>query len=391
MHETAEWVLREMQSPEGGYYSTLDADSEGEEGKFYVWGPEEVRGLLREEDYPVFAARFGLDRPPNFEGRHWHLHVFVELEALARRFDSSVPEIERVLDRARSTLLPVRSARVWPGRDDKVLTSWNALMIKGMAVAGGILSEPRFVQSAARALDFLRENLWRDARLRATYKDGRARFAAYLDDHAFLINAILALLQEEWRRDHLDFAIDLAELLLAHFEDPESGGFFFTAGDHEVLIHRSKPFADDALPAGNGIAAHALGRLGHLIGESRYLDAAERVVRAGWSSIARLPHAHTAMLLGVEEFLYPPQTTVLRGEPEALRPWTERCRRHYAPRRTVFAIPTGASELPGLLAERRPAAAGPVAYVCRGHHCEAPITTLEALDEAMREGEVGPG
>ena len=388
--ETGEWAMREMQSPEGGYYSSLDADSEGEEGKFYVWEPEEVRGLLGEEDYPVFAARFGLERPPNFEGRHWHLHVFTELEELARRFDSSVPEIERVLERARSTLLPVRSERVWPGRDDKVLTSWNALMVKGMAVAGGILSEPRFVQSARRALDFLRENLWQDGRLRATYKDGRARFSAYLDDHAFLIDAILALLQEEWRRDHLDFAVDLAEVLLRHFEDPENGGFFFTADDHEVLIHRSKPFADDALPAGNGVAAHALGRLGHLLGESRYLDAAERAVRGGWSSIARIPHAHTAMLLAVEEFLYPPQTTVLRAEPEGLSGWKERCRRHYAPRRAVFSIPSGASDLPGLLAERRPAAE-PVAYVCRGHHCEAPIMSLEALDEAMQEGEIGPG
>ena len=387
--ETGEWAMREMQSPEGGYYSSLDADSEGEEGKFYVWEPEEVRGLLRDEDYPVFAARFGLDRPPNFEGRHWHLHVFVELEELARRFDSSVPEIESTLDRARATLLPVRSERIWPGRDDKALTSWNALMIKGMAVAGGILSEPRFVQSAVRALDFLRDSLWQDGRLRATYKDGRARFSAYLDDHAFLIDAILALLQEEWRRDHLDFAIDLAEVLLTHFEDPKSGGFFFTADDHEVLIHRSKPFADDALPAGNGIAAHVFGRLGHLLGESRYLDAAERAVRGGWNSIARIPHAHTAMLLAVEEFIYPPQTTVLRAEPEDLSGWKERCRRHYAPRRAVFSIPSSAPDLPGLLAERRPAA-GPVAYVCRGHHCEAPITTLEALDEAMREGEVSP-
>ena len=388
--ETGEWAMREMQSPEGGYYSSLDADSEGEEGKFYVWEPEEVRGLLGEEDYPVFAARFGLDRPPNFEGRHWHLHVFTELEELARRFDSNVPEIEKVLDRARAALLPVRSQRVWPGRDDKVLTSWNALMVKGMVVAGGILSEPRFVQSAVRALDFLRESLWRDGRLRATYKDGRARFSAYLDDHAFLIDAILALLQEEWRRDHLGFAVDLAEVLLTHFEDPNNGGFFFTADDHEALIHRSKPFADDALPAGNGIAAHALGRLGHLLGESRYLDAAERAVRAGWSSIARIPHAHTAMLLAVEEFIYPPQTTVLRAEPEDLSGWKERCRRHYAPRRAVFSIPSGAPDLPGLLAERRPAA-GPVAYVCRGHHCEAPIMSMEALDEAMREGEIGPG
>ena len=389
-HETGEWAMREMQSPEGGYYSSLDADSEGEEGKFYVWEPEEVRGLLSEEDYPVFAARFGLDRPPNFEGRHWHLHVWTDPEELARRFDSSVPEVEALIDRARSALLSARSERIWPGRDDKVLTSWNALMIKGMAVAGGILSETRFIRSAERALAFVRECMWRDGRLRATWKDGRARFAAYLDDHAFLMDAALALLQERWNDEELAFAVELAEVLLDHFEDPESGGFFFTADDHESLIHRSKPFADDALPAGNGIAACALGRLGHLVGERRYLDAAERSVRMGWKSIERLPHAHTAMLLAVEEFIYPPQTTVLRGEPEALRPWTERCRRNYAPRRPVFSIPSDARELHGLLALRRPAA-DPVAYVCHGHHCESPITTMEALDEAMREGEVASG
>ena len=388
--ETGEWAMREMQSPEGGYYSSLDADSEGEEGKFYVWEPEEVQSLLRDEDYPLLAARFGLDRPPNFEGTHWHLHAFTEIEELARRFDSSVPKIEASLDRARGTLLAVRSKRVWPGLDDKVLTSWNALMIKGMAVAGGILSEARFVRSAQRALEFVRERLWQDGRLRATCKDGRARLSAYLDDHAFLIDAILALLQEEWSSDNLEFAIELAEVLLDHFEDSGNGGFFFTADDHEVLIHRSKPFADDALPAGNGIAAHALGRLGHLLGESRYLDAAERSVRAGWSSIVRVPHAHTAMLFAVEEFLYPPQTTVLRAAPDEVSGWAERCRRHYAPRRLVFAIPSGAQNLPGLLAERRPASE-PVAYVCQGHHCEAPITTLGALDEAMRAGEVVAG
>ena len=386
--ETGEWAIREMQSPEGGYYSSLDADSEGEEGRFYVWEPEEVRALLREEDWPVFAARFGLERPPNFEGRHWHLHVQTGLEALARRFDTSGPEIEAALARSRGTLLAVRSARVWPGRDDKVLTSWNALMIKGMAVAGGVLSEPRFLRSAEAALDFLREHLWRKGRLRATWKEGRARFAAYLDDHAFLIDAILALLQERWNGERLAFAVDLADVLLEHFEDSDTGGFFFTADDHEALIHRSKPFADDALPAGNGIAAHALGRLGHLLGERRYLDAAERAVRAAWKAIQRVPHAHTAMLLATEEFIYPPQTTVLRGSPEALASWAARCRRHYAPRRAVFAIPDAVAELPGILAERR-SAAGPVAYVCHGHHCDAPITDLGALDEAMREGEVG--
>ena len=388
--ETGEWAIREMQSPEGGYYSSRDADSEGEEGRFYVWSPDEVRALLDGEDYPIFAARFGLDTAPNFEGRHWHLHVRTGLDELARRFGRSGAEVGAALDRARAVLFEARSRRVPPGLDDKVLTSWNALMIKGMAVAGGILGEARFLESANRALDFVHRSLWREGRLRAAWREGRARFNAYLDDYAFLIDAILALLEARWSNARLDFAVELAEVLLAHFEDRGKGGFYFTAGDHEALIHRSKPFADDALPAGNGIAAQALGRLGHLLGESRYLDAAERTIRAGWKSIARLPHAHTAMLLAVEEFLYPPQTTVLRGPPESLSAWARRCRAHYAPRRLVAAIPSEAPEPRGLLAARRPSAAGPVAYVCEGHRCDAPITRYEALDEAMKATEVAP-
>ena len=389
--ETGEWAIREMQSPEGGYCSSLDADSEGEEGRFYVWRPDEVRALLDGGDYPIFAARFGLDAAPNFEGRDWHLHVRTGLDALARRFGRNEAEIGSALDRARAVLFEARSRRVPPGRDDKVLTSWNALMIKGMAVAGGILGEPRFLESADRALDFVHRSLWREGRLRAAWRAGRARFHAYLDDYAFLIDAILALLEARWSNARLDFAVALAEVLLAHFEDRDQGGFYFTAGDHEALIHRPKPFADDALPAGNGIAAQALGRLGHLLGESRYLDAAERAIRAGWKSIARLPHAHTAMLLAVEEFLYPPQTTVLRGPSGSLDAWARRCRAHYAPRRLVAAIPSDAPEPRGLLAARRPDAAGPVAYVCEGHRCDAPITRYEALDEAMRATEVAPG
>ena len=389
--ETGEWAIREMQSPDGGYYSSIDADSEGEEGKFYVWSPDEVRALLDGEDYPIFAARFGLDTAPNFEGRHWHLHVRTGLDELAQRFGRSEAEVESALARARAALFEVRSRRVPPGRDDKVLTSWNALMIKGMAVAGGILGEPRFLESANRALDFVHRSLWREGRLRAAWRDGRARFNAYLDDYAFLIDAILALLEARWSNARLDFAIELAEVLLDLFEDRSNGGFYFTAGDHEALIHRPKPFADDALPAGNGIAAHALGRLGHLLGESRYLDAAERTIRAGWKSIARVPHAHTAMLLAVEEFLYPPQTTVLRGPPESLPAWARRSRRHYAPRRLVVAIPSGTPDLRGLLAARRSSAEGPIAYVCEGHRCDAPITRYEALDDAMKVTEVAPG
>ena len=385
--ETAHWAMREMQSPEGGYYSSLDADSEGEEGKFYVWTPQEVRERLSEDEFAPFAARFGLDRAANFEGQYWHLHAFTDFETLARRFHSSEADIEASIERSKRKLLEVRSARVWPGRDEKVLTSWNALMIKGMAVAGRILADERLTDSAERALAFIRERMWDAGRLHATYKDGRARFSAYLDDYAFTIDAVLSLLENRWDRGDIEFAVELAEVLVEQFEDADNGGFFFTANDHETLIQRPKPFADDALPAGNGIAAHVLGRLGHVLGETRYLEAAERTIRAGWKSIAQVPHAHTTMLLAVEEYIYPPQTIVLRGEGDELAEWARRCRRCYAPRRLVLAIPAGAGGLPGMLAERR-AQDHPVAFVCEGHHCEAPLDSLDALDETLRRGEV---
>src|SRR5690349_14799067 len=244
--ETAGWIQREMQAPQGGYYSSLDADSEHEEGKFYVWDRDEVRALLSEEEFREVAATYGLDRPPNFEGRHWHLHVFASTGN------------QEILARARKKLFAAREARVRPGRDDKILVSWNALAIRGMARAGRVFGRPDWIVSARRALGFIRETLWRDGRLLATAKDGRAHLAAYLDDYAYLLAALLELLQCEFSAADLEFAEQLADVLLEHFEDKERGGFFFTANDHEKLLHRPKPGHDTALPSGNGVAAFAL-------------------------------------------------------------------------------------------------------------------------------------
>jgi len=388
-HETAQWVLREMQSPEGGYYATLDADSEGEEGKFYLWTPDEARGLLDEDEYRAAARRFGLDRGPNFEGCAWHLQVAADEAESAHDLGLDAERVRALIESARAKLFRAREERVRPGRDEKVLTSWNGLMIRGMAAAGRVLGEPRFVASAERALDCVRENLWRDGRLLASYKDGRARLPAYLDDHALMIDGILSLLQARWRTHDLEFAVALAEVLLAHFHDRENGGFFFTADDHEALMHRPKPMMDDALPSGNGTAALVLGRLGHLLGETRYLDAAEGAIRAAWPMLTRIPHAHTALLMAVEEYLHPPQSVILRGEGDALEAWRARCQRHYAPRRLCFAVPADAAELPGLLAERAPRET-PVAYVCEGHTCKAPITDLAALEAELARSEAPP-
>jgi len=361
----------------------LDADSEGVEGRFYVWDRDEVRALLGKEEYAVVAPHFGLDRAPNFEER-WHLHTFKDLPGVAQAVGRDERETAALLDRARQKLLKARAARVRPARDEKILTAWNALMIRAMAIAAVGLDRADLCDSAARALDFVRTHLLCDGRLLVTYKDGRAQLNAYLDDYAYLIDALLELLQARWRSADLELAVALADVLLARFEDREQGGFFFTAHDHETLIHRPKPFGDDALPAGNAVAAKALGRLGHLIGEPRYLDAAERTLRAAWPQLSELPFAHCSMLDALEEYLMPPEIVILRGEEGSMRQW-RKAARGYRPHRLTFAIPHGTDDLPGALAGRESDQRLCVAYICSGTSCSAPIDDLEEFLE--RSGE----
>ncbi|MBT8116858.1 MAG: thioredoxin domain-containing protein [Gammaproteobacteria bacterium] len=378
--QTAAWVMREMQAPEGGYYSSLDADSEGEEGRFYVWTPDAVRALLDADDYRLFARRYGLDRDANFEG-HWHLHVYRTRNQLAEEFSLSLEAVEETLDRAHTILFEAREQRIRPGRDDKVLTSWNGLMIRGMAIAGRHLDEPAWIDSAERALDFIRTTLWRDGRLLATCKDGRAHLNAYLDDYVYLVDAILELLQVRWRDGDLAFAVELAEAVLAHFSDPD-GGFFFTSDDHEQLIQRPKPNHDDATPSGNGIAARVFGRLGHLLGEARYLEAAERTLRSVWSGIESMPHGHTSLLVALEELLFPWQAVIIRGQGEELEAWRKQSARPYAPARCTLAIPDDVTALPGALGAR--AVAGhTLAYICNGMSCDAPLSERDAFEQAI--------
>ncbi len=379
--ETGEWALREMRAPGGGFTSALDADSEGEEGRFYTWTREEVEALLSPGEFAVAAHRFRLDGEPNFEGR-WYPHVFHTLAETARRLGIDETEAARRFEAARERLFQARGKRVRPGRDDKVLSAWNGLMIRGLARAGRLLGREDFLQAAEQALDFLRTGLWREGRLLASWKDGRARHAAYLDDYVFLADGILELLQARWREGDLEFALELVEAVLAHFEDREAGGFFFTADDHERLIHRPKPMLDEALPSGNGIAAQVLLRLGHLLGETRYLDAAEGTLRAAWNGIREAPYAHTSLLTALEEYLDPPRSVVLRGHGEALARWQALAQKAYDPGRMVLAIPAEAGALPGLLAERRPRGEA-IAYLCTGTACAAPVTTLAGFERAL--------
>jgi len=383
--ETADWILRDLANPAGAYYSTLDADSEGHEGKFYVWTPDEVRAVLDDRQYPVLARRFGLDRDANFEGR-WHLHAFEPMDKVAEEAGLTAEEAESLLDSARAKLLAVRNQRVWPGRDEKILTAWNGLAIAGLAAAARTLDRADYVDSAARAVAFLREHCWFDGRLLAVHKDGRSRFPAYLDDHAFLAWGLLELLQARWHGPWLAWAIELAETMLAHFEDRDTGGFYFTADDHESLILRPKTFGDDATPAGNGMAARVLLRLGYLLAEPRYLDAAERTLRAAWSLVERYPHGHTSLLMALDELTEPPTIVVLRGAADDVTVWRAELDKLYEPGRLVLAVPADATDLPAALADKRPQA-GTVAYVCRGTTCSAPLATLGELVRSLRSND----
>ncbi len=381
-HATADWMLADMRADNGGFYATRDADSEGHEGLYYLWRPEQVRDFVG-DDFEVVARRFGLDQGANFEGQ-WHLTVRESIDDIASDSGRTRKQVRTAIASAKQALLAARSKRVAPGRDEKQLTSWNALAIRGLAVAGRSLERPDLIDAAGTAASFLRDTMLRDGRLLASYKDGEARFAAYLDDHAFLLDALLELLQARWDGEDLQFAVQIAELMLEHFEDRDAGGFFFTADDHEALIHRPKPLADEAVPSGNGIAAFALQRLGFLLGESRYLDAAERTLRAAWRAIEEYPHGHVSLLTALEEYLHHPEIVVIRGDEEIER-WREAAGKLYAPRRLVFAIPADEKDLPGALADRQPVDGETVAYRCLGTHCEMPVTTWEALAAGLSE------
>jgi len=274
-----------------------------------------------------------------------------------------------------------------------VLTSWNALMIRGLARAARVFGEPDWLAAAQRALEFVRTTLWqpgRDAgerdRLAATCKDGRAHLNAYLDDYAFLLEALIELMQCEFRARDLEFARELAEILLERFEDCGSGGFYFVSHDHEPLIHRAKPAQDGATPSGNGVAAIAVQRLGHLLGEPRYLAAAERTVRLFYPGLERQASGFVSLATALDELLTPPTLVILRGERVAVAAWQDALARVYRPATLVIGMPNDLPGLPAVLDKPAPAGSTAVtAWVCRGVSCLPPITEAAELARVLAE------
>lgn len=386
--DTATWVMRDMQSPAGGYFSTRDADSEGHEGKFYVWTPAQVQAALARDEWHVVSRHYGLDGPANFEDEFWHLNVVEALPTVAAELQIPLAQCEQLLARARDKLFAVRETRIHPGRDEKILLSWNALMIEGMAHAGRIFGREDWIASARRACDFIADSMWKNHRLLATHKDGKSRLNAYLDDHAFLLKALIEMMQADFRTADLTLAKEIAEVLLSQFEDAERGGFFFTSHDHEPLIQRPKPAFDNATPSGNGVAALALQRLTHLTGELRFEPAAQRTLVFFYTAIREHPSGHGSLLMALEESLKPSRLLILTGSAAELPTWQQRLRNIYLPDLTILAIPSGTIGLPSAL--QRPDNATVNAWLCEGVSCLPPIADVTQLQATLKASIVRP-
>jgi len=366
--ETLDWALREMQGPEGGFYSALDADSEGVEGKFYVWTAEELREVLGPLGLADEAiAHFGATERGNFE------HGQNVLEGRGP-MPNDLPEI-------RARLLEARSGRVRPGLDDKRLTSWNALMISALAEAGAVLGREDYLQEAVRCASFVLEAL-RDGegRLLRTWKDGHARLAGYLEDHAFLLEALISLYEATGDPRWYGEAAALAGILIERFSDPERGGFFTTAVDHEPLAARRKDLEDSPIPSGNSAAAFGLLRLGLLAGEGSYERHALGVLRLLFPLAARHPQAFGHLLQAADFYLAPVKEVAIVGPgPEA----AELLRIVRGAYRPHLVLAAGRADGVPLLEGREPIGGRAAAYVCERFVCQAPVTSPDELAAAL--------
>ncbi len=375
--ETLDWMLGEMRGPEGGFYSALDADSEGEEGRFYVWTPDEIRAALG-DDADAVIEHYGVSERGNFEGRNiLHLPGGPGRFSEPERGESAPPK----LSAARTALYEVRSRRVWPGLDDKRLTSWNALAIAALAEAGAVLGREDYLDAARACAEFVLDSLTdQDGRLLRTYKDGEARLNAYLEDHAFLLEALLVLYEASFEPRWFERARTLADEIVARFGDPERGGFFSTSSDHEQLIVRRKEIGDHPIPSGNSSAAFGLLRLAALSGERSYEREAEGVFALFAKAAVRHPESFAHLLRALDFDLAPTKEVALVGED--LGELAVLVRSAFRPHLVLAGGPEESAE-PPLLRDRPTVDGKPAAYVCENFACQRPVTVPPKLAELL--------
>lgn len=378
--ETLEYVKREMTGASGGFYTAQDADSEGAEGKFFVWMPEEITEILGADEARIFNFYFDVTEHGNFEEKNI-LNVKNSIETVAAQFEISEDELKEILKRGREKLFIEREKRIKPFRDEKVLTAWNGLMLATFAEASAILDSEDYLSIAKRNADFIKGNLQKDGYLLRTYKDGQAKLNAYLEDYANFADGLTELFQASGEVKYLTEAKRLADLMITEFWDEEAGGFFFTANNHEELLMRSKDFYDNATPSGNSAAADALLKLAKLIGDERYERFAVTVLRLIAPQIRSYPQAFGRALSSLEFYLNPVKEIVIIGERG--NELEREVRREYLPNKVVVLCEKELSNAIPLLENRQMIEGKPTAFVCENFTCQQPVTTAEELSKQL--------
>jgi hypothetical protein len=386
VEETNEYLLREMLQPGGGFYSTQDADSEGEEGKFFVWSQNEVMRLLGEESGKIFCRVYDVSEVGNFEEKNI-LHPILTAEQAARLFGKEKDEIEPAIAAARKKLFEEREKRAKPFRDEKILASWNGLMLSGLAEASNILDDPSSLVAARKTVDFIFARMFENDLLLRVYKNGKGKLPGYLDDYAFLAAGLLDLYEATLKASDFEGAVNLAETMIREFWDESEGAFFFTGKSHERLVSRSKPAFDGSVPSGNAVATQVLLRLHHYTGRQDYLEKAEKCLRIYHDAMEQQPFGFAHMLSALDFYLEKPKEIVVVGKKkdpgvvELLR----KIHSLYLPNKTLRRIDPDepAEKLSPLLAGKGQIDGQPTAYVCHRFTCSPPATKWEDLEPLL--------
>ncbi len=378
-----DYVVREMTDAAGGFYSTQDADSEGVEGKFFVWSLAEVTELLGERDAALFASYYNVTREGNFEGENI-LNVTRELSAVAAAEHVTEEELSASLERSRQVLFDAREKRLKPARDEKILTAWNGLMLASFAEAAAILNRTDYLQVAKRNARFVLDNLRRDGLLLRTYKDGQAKLNAYLEDYAFLSDGLVTLFETSSELEWLEEAQALTATMIAEFWDDADGGFFYTGRSHEDLIVRSKDFFDNATPAGNSVAAEVLLRIGLLTDNSDYQRRAATILRLTASAMQRYPSGFGRLLCALDFYLGTPQEIAVVGKTGSTETQLllDEIWKGYLPNKVVAIAAPGDAKAAGLvplLRGRLQIGDKATAYLCEHFTCKTPTNSPAEL------------
>ncbi len=390
------YVLRDMAAPSGGFYSGEDADSEGVEGKFYVWTEDEIMSVLSEEEAWLVKKIFNIDKNGNFldesSGKGTGKNILYLIKPVPElAFELKLPEneLQKQLDNTRLKLFTAREKRIHPGKDDKILTDWNGLMIAALAKGAQVFKEPVYAEAAQQAADFILQNMSNE-RLYHRFRDGEAAVSAFLDDYAFLTWGLIELYEATFKVQYLKRALNLTDRVIQHFQDEKDGGFYFTSDKAEELIYRKKEIYDGAVPSGNSVAMLNLLRLGKMTGNEGYEEKAAHIAKSFSGTILNAPLAYTQFLGALDFALGPSSEVVIAGDLEAdeTKAMLLALRRNFIPGKVIIHRPDGESEIVNLVEFTRYLSSTEgkaTAYVCRNYRCLPPVTDAVKMLEMLND------